>query len=129
MRIKFLCILISVILISCSMERDYEFKVYNKTNYKINSFKIEEDVEIAIEPNDSSEIITWHHDGTYFNFTEPLVALFIAEYSDSLNVFKNSIGQVFSIPDLNKKDVNRIEITLCDNCQIKDYIFDIEVNR
>jgi hypothetical protein len=114
-------------MISCIKEYDYEFIVYNKTNYKINSFKID-NIVIEIEPNDTSERITWYYEGSCFNFSEPLLGLYIAEYSDSLTEFKNSIGKVTSICDLNKKSVNRVEINLCNDNQNEDYIFDIKVN-
>jgi len=122
------CILVCIFMISCSKEHDYEFIVSNKTSYKINSFKID-NIEIAIEPNATSEMITWHFDGTNFNFTEPLLSLYITEYSDSLNVLKNNIGQLTSIIDLNKKNVNKIEISLRNDYQNNDYKFDIKVNK
>lgn len=86
-------ILVCFFLISCLGERDYEFAVYNTTNYKINSFKID-NVAVSIEPNDTSERVTWCFGGTYLNFTEPLVGFCVASYSDSVSTFKNNIGEV-----------------------------------
>lgn len=86
-------------------------------------------IELSLEPNDSSEFVTYNFDGTIFNFAEPYIGLRVAEYSDSTGTYKNVIGQGMSVPDAFKKSVNRIEIYLVNDYKNKDYIFDIHVNK
>jgi hypothetical protein len=134
MRIQPLGIIIflSFIMCSCSRQHDYKFIAYNSTDYKIEILKIgsgENRIEISVDPNDSTELFTYHFAGTYFNFTEPLLYLFISEYSDSSRVYINKYGQVASIPDLLKKSINRIDISLEADTLGKEYIFDIRVNK
>lgn len=120
------------ILISCSRKRDYEFVVNNKTAYKIISFSIgsgNEKVQVSLNPYTTSDIVTYHFGGTYFNFTEPLLGLGVDEYSDSINTYKNDIGRVTSIPELNKKSKNNIEISLKSTGSSNNDIFEIIVNE
>ncbi len=125
-------ILIPIVISSCSKARDYEFVVYNATDYKIDIFKIgsgKRKIEISVKPNDTSEVFVYEFDGTYFNFTEPLLGLHVYEYSDSINTYNNGIGQLASIPDLRKKSTNIIDISLREDAMERDCIFEIKVNK
>ncbi len=126
--ILFSCILLAI---SCSEKADYDFIITNETDYQINSFVIgsgDDRIVITIQPNDTSEIVTYEFDGTYFNFTEPLLTLMVKQYSDSIGTYDYNTGGGTSIPDLKDDSVNRIYIKLDEKSSDSDVIFKIETN-
>ena len=104
----------------------------NETDYLINSFIIgsgDDKIEISIDPKGTSEIVTYEFGGTYFNFTEPLLAVAVKQYSDSIDTYDYNTGGVISIPDLFDKSSNSIKISLDKESTNSNVIFLLETNK
>ena len=111
-----LLICLFLLFYSCrDRPHDFDFKVVNNTNYKIETMKLgcgeKNSMNISIEPNGLVTFI-YHYSGTYFNFTEPLLCHTITKYSDTTTSYKNTIGGVISFHALSKNNLNIINIEL-----------------
>lgn len=129
---KLIIILFVLINISCSKKATYDFEVSNETDYFINTFVIgsgDDKVKISINPNETSEIVSYEFGGTYFNFAEPMMSLAVKQYSDSIEVYDYNTGGGTSIPDLYKNKTNRIKISLDKESTDLNVVFLIETNN
>jgi hypothetical protein len=125
-------VLISIVMGACSRTQDYELVVINQTDFTIDVFKIDTHpraVELSINPRDTSDTVVYRYKSAVIDLAEPLLGLSVDSYSDSLNTYQNKYGQVTSIPDLLKNNVNTIYIHLKDTTVYKEYIFEITVNK
>ncbi|MGM0580435.1 MAG: hypothetical protein ACQETL_07135 [Bacteroidota bacterium] len=131
-KLKTVFLLISVcVLFSCTRKNEYEFQILNQTDYSLDRFELgSRNGEINIELNryDTSNIIIYDFEGTYFNFTEPMLYMAVVEYSDSIKTYKNDFGHMTSIPDLSRNNLNIIEVVLADTIENENDIFEFIVN-
>ena len=128
---KFILIIVVLLTISCSKKADYDFIITNETDFIINSFIIgsgDHRLDVTVQSNAKSEKVTYEFDGTYFNFTEPLLTLAVEQYSDSVDTYNYGTGGVTSIPDLSDESVNMINIKIDEESSTSNVSFKIETN-
>jgi hypothetical protein len=116
MRIVFRSLLIlSILLTSCKKEKEYEFKIINNTGYRIDKIEFScsiDHLESVVPHGTSPTFILKYKKKAAALFSEPLICFTILNYSDSTNVFENTLGKTASIDNLNKKGLNSVEINL-----------------
>ncbi|MDN4165028.1 hypothetical protein QWY31_05910 [Cytophagales bacterium LB-30] len=123
--------IVVVLSLSCSKKADYDFIITNGTDYTINSFVIgsgNDRIDVTIMPNDTSEIVTYEFDGTFFNFTEPLLTLAVKQYFDSIKQYDYNKGGGTSIPDLKEDSENKVTIKLDKESSVSNILFELEIN-
>jgi len=113
----------------CAINRTYNVSLINSTEYRIDNLQIGCGKHISnasISPFDTTENLK-----IPFNylvaFTEPLMCMTITNYSDSLEKFIHSSGNVIAESDLKKRDNNFVLIKLKDNQEKKTEIFEIKL--
>ena len=107
-KISFTIILTCLTLLSCEKEIIFDCTLTNETEYQINKIEFSCAVDkkiISIPPQSTSEKFELRYvrnAGRFFS--EPLLCIKVAEYSDSIQTYQNSIGRVMSISDLKKNN-------------------------
>lgn len=124
-------ILVSTILTSCKKERNYSFRIYNNTAYRIDRINVHmsNDIDMKVEPYSSSPTFSLTHQIPRFNIvTEPLMGYAIKNYSDTSHTYENTNNGLQEVKNLMKDGTNPIQIELNTNGNSKDDFFHITVN-
>lgn len=120
----FSCILL---FCSCKKEITYECTLINETHYRIEKLEFSCAVDnktVLIMPRKASEKFELRYVKRAGMFvSEPLLCITVTEYSDSLKSYQNSIGQTFSISDLQKN--NEFIVTYKPSTLYPNHIFEV----
>jgi hypothetical protein len=114
-----------IFAISCKQKDTYDFQIVNETDFHIDEFEFDDEI-FEINPYDQSPVFTRTLLYNCVCISEPLVEIRIKTFSDSVNTFENSIGNVFAPANRSTSEINIFRITLSDSLEFPNYVFDIE---
>jgi hypothetical protein len=109
-------------LISCTNDIRHQFIIENKTQYVINKILIggTDTLIFSIRPNGTSEpFVVTRRDNMVSLFSEPLLAITVQSYSDSIATYENNIGEVIGFAGFNTDKVNTLTIRNDDSSEYK----------
>lgn len=117
---------------SCKKVEEHKIRIVNKTNFHIDVFKLHDndhEYTFEIAPFDSTEIINIDLITRCFcNMAGPYILANVDEFSDSTDNYTHtrvSVGDNrFEVDGL-----NIIEITLVDNPQFPNYVFNLSLRE
>ena len=125
------CILALIMLTSCKRERQYSFKVFNNTSYRIDKINVSitDEIDLKVEPYSASEAFSLTCKNPRYNFmTEPLMSYIIENYSDTIKSYKNTVRRSGSVSQLMKESTNAIQIQLRSNPKDQEDFFEVIIN-
>ncbi|MFY7708490.1 MAG: hypothetical protein ACOVQ5_10440 [Flavobacteriales bacterium] len=120
--------LISIIILtsSCRQKEDYEFKIVNNTDYKIDILEFNDD-EFEIGPRGESNSFSRNLVHNCICFTNPQTSIGVKKFSDGQNTYEHSLG--FSVVTAKFKSKNIIEINLTSDPEFPTAVFDINISN
>ncbi|MCI5054777.1 MAG: hypothetical protein MRY83_01645 [Flavobacteriales bacterium] len=117
-----------VLLSSCGKNEEFEFMIVNNTSYHIDEFQFDEN-NYEIFPNESSsafkQTVTTRYGGLS---SAPASYLAVKQFSDSSGNYDHFTGIDIKAYDFSG-DLNIIEISLTNNQEFPDHVFEIKLNN
>jgi hypothetical protein len=106
--------------------------VKNATDYQLDKivFGNMDGTIISVKPNMTSDlfIIKRQNNDLAKFFSEPLLGVTVLSYSDSISTYENQIGEVISISDLKKDEINILTFRLTKQTRYPTHKFTVHDN-